>query len=1150
MLKTKYTAQFKRDYRRALRRGCDPRKLERVIRCLAAEEPLPRQHRDGPLQDDHGYREMRCCEIEPGWELIYQVDRDRLLLKLIRAYAAVNKNALGMSADLSLRQLLRSPAKTALIFLLIAAVTFGLVSQVGEYVISRREVEVAAQEYKGVGSAEASQSMVEGNETTYLYTDPRLTMDGVDREIVLEIQERVYTHLTSEQIERLSTMDYVTNIDARCMTAGVSDTLLRLDDGTSFANFTSRAIIEATFGFSTFNEEESSVQETGMIANNIATLLDCKIIYGSIPAAWELEGNNASISYYYDGNRWGKPVGLGATGVRRDLDLTLTGTVYNSEMFKKMEPEKRYLFVLLFDPYSQYIRTFYPGGDQCSAYCEMIYPLEDEPANYLETEKFSGVRQMIEVNERDRHTFDVVYTDNMTSIRRFAERDMVITEGRMLTEKDGASCVISQQLSETYNLHVGDKFSLRLGTALFEQFKSLGAQAVLPERFFPVEKEVVLSVVGIYTDTDGNELQQREPNWSYSVNTVFVPKSMLPENVDLTEHTYAPGEFSFVIENAWDISAFVEQAEPLIEDLGLTMIFSDGGWQEIVRQYESTKSVAIVRISLFGTAMITAIWFACVLFITGKRKDYAIMRALGTQRRQVGLALLVPLSVLTVLSIIIGSVFGCIFTQQSTAYTGVIAGVAAACAGGEIVVTLALAVLILHRFDRQSVLLLLQDRHVRPARKKKQHKAHGEMISTPVLTDTVLPKSVARMKDRPLRFMTSYVFRHICRSHIKTALSILLAAFVFCAVGQLRLMGDNYVMLLQNTKIEARFVGGLPLGKIADLENSGLTEEIFYYGTSTFDLNMETVDAVVTNDPERFAEETPVYSFLDGMDETVFQSRKSVLVLGDQLMERLGIALGDKVVLTTKGYMQDKIRNIILEYRSGHPETDLSDEQIVQLEQESLARDYKTIGMEFTVVGSIHLSSGKYADTVFMPGMKVSNSAVYGESVVLSSVIATVSDNDRIREMRELGEDLCRLVTRNDIKMVMDTAKLESLEKTVVLFKTLYPAAVIVSLVIGGFLAALAIVQSAKEAAILRILGTTRRRTRAMLSSEQIVLAAAGLLLGAGALLIWRGAQLLGISRQLALFGGLYLITVAAAAIVCAVFVTRRSVLELLQTKE
>jgi ABC-type antimicrobial peptide transport system permease subunit len=152
--------------------------------------------------------------------------------------------------------------------------------------------------------------------------------------------------------------------------------------------------------------------------------------------------------------------------------------------------------------------------------------------------------------------------------------------------------------------------------------------------------------------------------------------------------------------------------------------------------------------------------------------------------------------------------------------------------------------------------------------------------------------------------------------------------------------------------------------------------------------------------------------------------------------------------------------------------------------------------------------------------------------------------------MRELGEDLCRLVTRNDIKMVMDTAKLESLEKTVVLFKTLYPAAVIVSLVIGGFLAALAIVQSAKEAAILRILGTTRRRTRAMLSSEQIVLAAAGLLLGAGALLIWRGAQLLGISRQLALFGGLYLITVAAAAIVCAVLVTRRSVLELLQTKE
>jgi ABC-type antimicrobial peptide transport system permease subunit len=135
-------------------------------------------------------------------------------------------------------------------------------------------------------------------------------------------------------------------------------------------------------------------------------------------------------------------------------------------------------------------------------------------------------------------------------------------------------------------------------------------------------------------------------------------------------------------------------------------------------------------------------------------------------------------------------------------------------------------------------------------------------------------------------------------------------------------------------------------------------------------------------------------------------------------------------------------------------------------------------------------------------------------------------------------------------KYNLDAAKVEGLQRTVYILQTVYPMVVAVSLLIGGFLAGLAILQNAKEAAILRILGTTKRQTKAMLSSEQLVLALAGLMVGLGALLIWRGAKLLGVSPQLALFGGLYLIAVAASALLCAELVTRRSPMELLQTKE
>ena len=37
MLKPEFTGQFKRDYKRAIKRGCDPKKLEKVVRSLCRQ---------------------------------------------------------------------------------------------------------------------------------------------------------------------------------------------------------------------------------------------------------------------------------------------------------------------------------------------------------------------------------------------------------------------------------------------------------------------------------------------------------------------------------------------------------------------------------------------------------------------------------------------------------------------------------------------------------------------------------------------------------------------------------------------------------------------------------------------------------------------------------------------------------------------------------------------------------------------------------------------------------------------------------------------------------------------------------------------------------------------------------------------------------
>lgn len=84
MLKPMFTGQFKKDYKRAVRRGFDPKKLENVIAMLCSERPLPASCRDHALINSRNYRDMRECHIEPDWLLIYKVVQETMILKLIR----------------------------------------------------------------------------------------------------------------------------------------------------------------------------------------------------------------------------------------------------------------------------------------------------------------------------------------------------------------------------------------------------------------------------------------------------------------------------------------------------------------------------------------------------------------------------------------------------------------------------------------------------------------------------------------------------------------------------------------------------------------------------------------------------------------------------------------------------------------------------------------------------------------------------------------------------------------------------------------------------------------------------------------------------------------------------------------------------------
>ena len=76
------TAKFKKDYKKALKRGYKEELLQKVIAILANGEKLPSKYKDHSLNGQYlGYRE---CHLAPDWLLIYRIESNLLVLVLTR----------------------------------------------------------------------------------------------------------------------------------------------------------------------------------------------------------------------------------------------------------------------------------------------------------------------------------------------------------------------------------------------------------------------------------------------------------------------------------------------------------------------------------------------------------------------------------------------------------------------------------------------------------------------------------------------------------------------------------------------------------------------------------------------------------------------------------------------------------------------------------------------------------------------------------------------------------------------------------------------------------------------------------------------------------------------------------------------------------
>jgi ABC-type antimicrobial peptide transport system permease subunit len=124
------------------------------------------------------------------------------------------------------------------------------------------------------------------------------------------------------------------------------------------------------------------------------------------------------------------------------------------------------------------------------------------------------------------------------------------------------------------------------------------------------------------------------------------------------------------------------------------------------------------------------------------------------------------------------------------------------------------------------------------------------------------------------------------------------------------------------------------------------------------------------------------------------------------------------------------------------------------------------------------------------------------------------------------------------------------LEKNLSLLEVLYPVVIAVSVLIGAALCFLLLLQTTREAAILRVLGTTKTAVRLALILEPLFLSIIGVIIGlAISGFLWMASGLVTVGPLLA-SAGLYLAGVLAGSVIGAISVTNKKPIELLQVKE
>lgn len=796
----------------------------------------------------------------------------------------------------------------------------------------------------------------------------------------------------------------------------------------------------------------------------------------------------------------------------------------------------------------------------------------------------------------------VVGTKDMSRMPDCVEsaKAMYLTEGRWLTREDDTEgrrvCVVNEFFARTRGLGIGDMVTLCLKNEdnpfyyqtweVWRDAKNTGRDSETAE----------FEIVGIYDNlhyNGGNFLTL------YSI-FLYVPDSCIPADYAPWDSYLDSMSYSFVLKNPEDKQKFLAENRQKLEELGCTVVFAENnadGFEEV-----SSALLASTRTGagLFAAASAGILLLACMLYTTQHRREYAVMRLLGVPARRASGAFLFSLGEVGVSGIVPGALAGWLLTLQNA--KGLLKPLesltdeaqAAAlpafwlplfCAG--LLAALFLTgICAVGYLSRRPLLSLLAGHAARPDRPREKQgqqrpgfRQAGQAGETRVASELRRPEKlpeeavgvpsagvsvpsgqrVCPPRRKPPAVRRNYIRRHQSRAAGATAGVLLFSAAAAAALGW---MQDA----AQKQKRETDYIYGTTVvtGELVQASSGGYNG---LYGGAVISRDIVEALREMGLASEVYVEAATMIASLAECEAEengshVKAKREDVTVLAVYDWEGFLEGTGAEASFSFAGRMDGE------RFVEGEQWEDAKTYGII-LPESMMAADW-SIGMPLSMVSNQKMESGKYRivgtyagslgsrlqkDTVLVSGETMEYiKSYYGQDDMILTARFTF-DCTKNRELLQQAEKLEQMAAEDKksllpLRLVIWDEELrevlEPMERTLALFRILFPAAAAVFAVTGFGLQLLLILQRSREAAIMRALGLPVPEVRRLIVSEQIINGIAGLL---------AGVLLTGILRWEMTAGTLigllaYLAGMAAGAAAGGIAVTDRRPLELLQVKE